>query len=187
MPVITVALDRNSSRFANGMLKRSDALLLRRGCSGHVENFFFHDGAVQISHAVTERHLRQRQTQADPISGQMIDVIEINSADGEIAQLLDGRSALDVSQHCRLRLESKWNKTAKPAGFILKLTKLAQMIDTLLESFDVPVQHGGSDAAAHSMPGPVNIEPFLGRFFAAANPVPHFRIKNFCTAAGDGT
>src|SRR5438477_12305801 len=107
MPVIAVALNWNSSRFANGMFKRSDALLLRRGRSGHVENFFFHDGAVQIIHAVTERYLRQRQTQAEPISGQVIDVMEIKSADGEVAQVLDGGSALDMSEHGRLRVESK--------------------------------------------------------------------------------
>src|SRR5260370_12032606 len=113
MLVITVALDRNSLSLANGMFERSDALLLRRSCSGHVENFLFHDCAVQIVHAVTKRHLCQGQTQADPISGQMIDVIELNSADIEDAQLLDGRSAPDVSKHRRLRLEGKWNKTAQ--------------------------------------------------------------------------
>ena len=117
----------------------------------------------------------------------MIDVIEINSADGEVAQLLDRRSALDVSEHGRLRLESKWNETAKSSGFILKLTKLAQMIDALLERFDMAVKHGASAAAAHAMPGPMNIEPFLSRLFAATNPVPHRSIKNFRATASDGT
>ena len=120
MPVITVALDRNSSSLANGVLQRSDALLLRCGRPGHVENLFFHDRPVQIVYPVTERHLRQRQTQAYPISSQMVDVIEINPADGEIAKLLNGGGAFDMSKHCGLRLEGKRNKTAEAGGFILK-------------------------------------------------------------------
>src|SRR5260370_41150973 len=113
MPVITVALDRNSSSLANGVLQRSDALLLRRGRAGHMENLFFHDRPVQIVYPVTERHLRQRQPQAYPISSQMVDVIEINPANGQIAKLLNGGGAFDMSKHSGLRLESKRNKNAE--------------------------------------------------------------------------
>src|SRR5205807_9350311 len=116
---------------------RGDALLLRRRSARHVENFFFHDRPVQIVDAITERNLRERQTKADPIRRQMVDVIQINSADRQVAKLLDRRRALDVREHSRLRLESKGNESAETARFILKLAKLAQMIDTLLESFDM--------------------------------------------------
>src|ERR1700731_541175 len=187
MPVIAVALDRNASGLANGMLQRGDALLLWCGRPGHVENFFFHDRPVQIVHTITERNLRQRQTQANPISSQMIDVIEINAADGEIAKLLNRGRAFDMSQHCRLGLEGERDKAAEAGGFILKLAKLSQMIDTLLEGFNVAIKHGASAATTHPMPGPVNVEPFLGGFFAAANPVSDVRIKDFRAASGDGT
>src|SRR5947208_15043715 len=79
MLVITVALDRNSLSLTNGMFKHSDALLLRRSCSGHVENFLFHDCAVQLVYAVTKTQLCERQTPAAPISGQMTDDIDIHS------------------------------------------------------------------------------------------------------------
>jgi hypothetical protein len=57
------------------------------------------------------------------------------------------------------------------------------MIDALFKRFNVTVKHGASAAAAHPMPGPMNIEPFLGGFFAAANAVPHVRIKDFGATA----
>ena len=117
----------------------------------------------------------------------MVDVIEINPANGEIAKLLDRRGAFDMSKHCCLRLESERNKTTKAAGFILKLTQLPQMIDPLLKRFDVAVEHGTGAAAAHPMPNPMDIEPFFGGFLAAANLFPHFGIKNFGAAAGNGT
>ena len=137
MPVITVALSWNSAGFANGVLERSDRLLLRRGRARHVENFFLHDRAVKIVDAVTERDLRKRQSEADPIRSQMIDVVQINAAHGEIAKLLNGGSAFDVREHGRLRFKSEWNETAEAASFILKLAELAQMIDALFESLDV--------------------------------------------------
>lgn len=83
--IIAVALHRNATRFANGVLESSDGLLLWRLCARHVEDFFFHDSAMQVVHAVSERDLRQRQSHAHPIRRQVIDVIQIDSADGKIA------------------------------------------------------------------------------------------------------
>ena len=60
--------------------------------------FSSHDGAVQIIHSIAERDLRERQPHADPVGGEMIEVIEIDAADGEVAQLIEGGGACDVGQ-----------------------------------------------------------------------------------------
>ena len=60
MPVMTVTLDRVAAGFANGVFKRGDRLLLRRGGAGHMENFFLQDCSVEIVHTVAERDLRER-------------------------------------------------------------------------------------------------------------------------------
>src|SRR3989442_537492 len=39
--------------------------------------------------------------------------------------------------------------------------------------------------SAHAMPCPMNIEPFFGCFFAAADFVPHIRVENFGAPTGD--
>src|ERR1043166_7205742 len=161
--------------------------LLWRRRAGHVKNFLFDDCAVEIVSPITERNLRERKTRAHPVGSEVVDIIEINPTDGEIAQLFNRRGAFDVSEHGCLRLECERNKTAETAGFILELAQLPQMIDALFESLDMTVKHRAGAAAAHFVPGAMNIEPFLGRFFAAANPVPHFGIENFRAAASDGT
>src|SRR5712692_1801975 len=46
--IITITLNRFTPRFTNNLLKRSGGLLLGSGGARHVENFFLHDGAVQI-------------------------------------------------------------------------------------------------------------------------------------------
>ena len=105
----------------------------------------------------------------------MIDVIQIDPAEREIAQLFNRRGAFDMSEHGRLRFKRKRNETAEAAGFILQFAQLAQVIDALFECFDVTVEHRAGAASAHAMPGPVNIEPFLSGLFATADLVAHFR------------
>ena len=185
MPVKAVALDRFTPSFADCMFEGRDCLLLRSGRTRHVENFFLDDGAVQVVHAVTERDLSKRQPHAHPVSGQMVDVVQVNAADGKIAKLFKRRSWFYVREHGGLRLESKGNEPGKPAGFVLQLAELPQMIDALLERFDMSVEHGARAAAAHLMPRPVDVEPFLSSFFPAANLVPHNGIENFRATACD--
>ena len=80
MPVMTVALDRFTPSFANSVFKRGDSLLLRSGSAGHVENFFLQDCSMKIVHAITQRDLRERQSEADPIRRQMVDIVQVNTA-----------------------------------------------------------------------------------------------------------
>ena len=125
MTIKAIALDRIAASFADGVFERRHGLLLWRGRSCHMENFFLQNCAVQIVHAVAERDLRQRQTKADPVSRQMVDVIQINSANGEITKLLERGHAFYVREYCSLRLEGKRNKTGKAAGLVLQLAELA--------------------------------------------------------------
>src|SRR5437868_3065740 len=92
-----------------------------------------------------------------------------------------------MRQHGCLRLKRKRDKAGETSGFILQFAKLTQVIDPLLQRFDVTVEHRTRTAAAHSVPCPVSIEPFLGRLLAAANLIPHVTIENLGAAASDGT
>ena len=151
MTVMAVALDRLAASFANGVFQRRDRLLLGRRCTGHVEDFFLQNRAVEIVHAVAQRDLRERQSEADPVGSQVVDVIEINPAHREIAKLLKCRGAFDVGENpMRLRrFERKRNKPGKTAGLILQLSQLAQMISPMSERFDVSVKHRAGAAATH--------------------------------------
>src|SRR3954453_17145469 len=133
MPVMTVALDRVATSFANRVFKRGDSLLLGRRRAGHGENFFFENRSVEIVNTVAQRDLRERQSEADPIRRQMIDVVEVNTAHREIAQLLECGAALDIAKYSLgLRgLECKVNKPSEPSDFILQLPQLAQMINPM--------------------------------------------------------
>src|SRR4029077_10639149 len=112
---MTVTLHRIAARFPNGMFESSYSLLLRSRSPGHVEDFLFQNSAMHIVHAVAERHLRERQPEAHPISGQMINVIQINAAHRKIAKLLKPGGALDLGEDPMglRRFESKGNEASE--------------------------------------------------------------------------
>src|SRR5207237_10616336 len=116
--IVAVTLHGLAAGFPNGMFERSYGLLLRSSCAGHVEDFLFQNCAMQIVHAVAERHLRERQPEADPISGQMIDVIQLHEAHRQIAKLLKPGGALDLGEDPMglRRFESKRNEASESAG-----------------------------------------------------------------------
>src|SRR5262249_33735727 len=154
MVIVTVALNRLTTGFADRVLQRCYSLLLRRGRAGHVEDFFLQNCAVQIVHAVAERDLRQRESKTHPIGGKGIDVIEINPADCQIAKLFKCRRAFYVGKDAeRLsRFECERNESGESARLVLQLPKLPEMIHTLSKSFDVAVEHRARAAAAHGVP-----------------------------------
>ena len=151
MPVMTVALDRLAASFADGVFKRGYRLLLWRGGTGHVKNFFLQDCSMEVVHTIAQRNLRERQSEADPIRRQVIDVVEVNTAHREVTQLLKCGRALDVGENSLgLRwLECKRNKSREPAGLILQLPELAQMISPVSERFDMAVKHRARAATTH--------------------------------------
>src|SRR5262245_23824932 len=121
MPIVTVALHGYAAGLTDSVFKRSHGLLLRCRRPCHVENLFLQNCAVQIVHAVAERDLCERQSQTDPVSGQVVDVIQVNSAHREIAELFECGGAFYVSEDpmsCR-RLERKGNKASEPARLTL--------------------------------------------------------------------
>src|SRR2546423_306341 len=144
MSIITITLNRVPARFANSLLQGCDGQPLRRSGTCHMEDFLFHDRAVEIIYTVAERHLRQGKSHAYPVGGEMLDVIEINATDGKVAKLLKRRSRLDIREHGSLRFKGKRNEPGEPACFILQFAQLAQVVDALHQSLDMSIKHGAS-------------------------------------------
>src|SRR2546421_4089557 len=116
----------------------------------------------------------------------MIEVIEVDPAHREIAQLFHRRGRFQMRENGRVRLERERNEAGESTGLILQFTKLAKMIDALLERFDVAIKHGAGAAAAHVVPDAVNVEPLRGALFPPAKFVPHLRIEYLRAASGEG-
>ena len=94
--IVAVSLDRIETGFSNGPFQGLNGLLLRRLRTGHVENPLLFQGAVEVINPVTKRELRQRQGQRDPITGYMLEVIQVDPAHGQSSQLVDSRGCPDM-------------------------------------------------------------------------------------------
>src|SRR4051812_14816683 len=85
-----------------------------------------------------------------------------------------------------LWLEGERDEAGKARRLVLQPTQLSEMINTLLERFDVAVEHGAGAPATHGMPRPMDLQPLVRVFFAPANLVTHALIKNLRASPGDG-
>ena len=61
------------------------------------------------------------------------------------------------------------------------------MISPMRKRFDLSVKHRACAAAAHRMPGAMDVEPFGGGFLAVADLIAHDRVENLGATAGDRT
>jgi hypothetical protein len=86
---------------------------------GHVEDFFLHDRAVQIVHAVVQRRARRAAGRRSPSSGQVIEVIEIDARHGEVLEFFERRRMADVLEFGArvFGFKGEWNEPGEAAGF----------------------------------------------------------------------
>ena len=119
----------------------------------------------------------------------MVDVIEVNSAHREIAKLFECGGPFDVGKDPvgLGRFKRERNEPGESAGLVLQFPKLAEMIHPLSKRFDVAIEHRARAAAAHSVPGAMDINPFSGSFFPAADLIAHNGIENFGATTSDRT
>jgi hypothetical protein len=185
-PIIAIALHRIASGLADTPLKRRLGLRLRGPGTGHMENPFFHKCAVQVVDTVIKRNLRKRQRHRDPITGDMIEVVQIDPAHGKVTELIESGSRFDMLQFGRLRHKCERHKTGESMRFILKFAKLPQMIYPMLDCFDMAEQHCAGASAPHVMPKPMDFLPFFCCLFASTNFVPDAGMKDLSAAAGEG-
>ena len=81
-----VALDGGAAGFADGFDEFGLGLGLGLAAASHLEDVFFDDGAVDVVGAVAEGDLGEFEAEADPVGGDVGEVVEVNAADGDGAE-----------------------------------------------------------------------------------------------------
>ena len=89
-----------------------------------MKDILLEDGSVKVIGAVAQRNLGQLQSHADPVSRDVVEVIEINPADGDRAQGIKtgGRRAC-TGILIIVRLVGQGNEPNKAMRFILESRK----------------------------------------------------------------
>ena len=134
--------------------------------------------------AVVQRDLREFHPHANPVRGDVVEVVEVQPRDGERAQHVEtGRRVLDRDLVV-VRLIRQRNKAGETAGLILQPAKLPHVVDTIPKRLEVAEQHRASAPAAERVPRAMHVEVLFSRLLAARDQVAHLFAENLRAAAG---
>jgi len=137
-----VALHRHASCSTNQALQFAARRELRSLGTGIVINLLFHHRAIQVVCAESQCDLGDAGRQHDPICFDVVEVIQHQSGNRDIAQIqVPGRPG-EVRKRGIVRMKRQRNKRHETAGLVLELAQFHQMVDPLFFGFHVTIQHG---------------------------------------------
>ena len=185
--VKTVPLHRLASRLTNRLHQFFARHLLRRLRARHVINLFLDHRAVNVVHAVAQRHLRELHAHQNPVRLDVVDVVQIDAGNRQRLEQVVAARAGQMRQLVVLRMKRQRHERREPTGFILQFAQPTHVIHAVMVFLNVADQHRAGRTSAHLVPRAVDIEPLLRRLFRVANHVANFRIENLRAAAGQRT
>ena len=163
-----IALRRRLARRPDQIDDVVEAQPLRGVRAGLVVDLLAHDRSLEIVHAERERRLREERRHHDPVRLDVIEVVEEESADGEIAKIVEAgrRRSLPAELDAELvvvRVIRERNVGEETARLVLQVAQQRQMLDAILDRLDVTVEHRAVGADPEPVRGPMDIDPVFGR------------------------
>src|ERR1035438_7496280 len=96
---------------------------------------------MQIVRAVAQRDLSQFESHTDPVGGDVIEVVEVNPADGDGAQGIEAGGGMLYGDVVVLRVIGQRDEADESVRFILQAAQLAQMIYPVGKRLDRSEEH----------------------------------------------
>ena len=154
--------------------------------AGGVHDIFFDQDAADVVGAELQADLADFYSGSELAGLNVIDVVEIEAADGERFQIIDSGSFLDFFSEWRVvGRENPRDECREAAGIFLNAANALEMIDAVAQLFAATEHHGGSGTQPKFVRGAVHIFPIVAGAFEARDFGADFIIENFRAAAGD--
>src|SRR5262249_42065953 len=126
-------------------------------------------------------------TGGEPAGLDVIDVVEVEAADRESLQIVDGGSFLNfLAPRIIFGSEYPRNKSGEAAGIFLHAANALEVIYAMAEFFAAAEHHGRGGAQAELVRGAVHALPIVASAFEARDLRANFVVENFRAAAGNG-
>ena len=127
-----------------------------------------HHRPLEIVHAEGERSLRQERRDHDPVRLDVLEVVEEETADREISQVVEAcrRGSLPAeldSQLVVVGVIGERNVGEEAVGLVLQIAKHGEVLDTVLDALDMTIQHRAVRSDPEPVRGPMHIDPVFGR------------------------
>lgn len=140
------------------------------GGAGAGDDVFFHHDAAEIIGAELEGDLADFRTLGDPRALDVFEVVEKDPGDRLHAEVFgcgDGfRTKLGI-----LGLERPADEGGEAAGFILEIAQTTEVLDAVVEGFDMAEHHCGAGAQAELVGLAHHFEPAVGIAFQRSDAV----------------
>jgi hypothetical protein len=179
-----VSFDRFPACFSDQAVQVLDRDTLGSFGTSIVVNQLVDDRAIEVVCSETECRLSYLLAEHDPVSLDVVEVVEHQSRDSDGLQISHPAGLGDVIQAGVVRVKRERNKCLKSARFVLQFAELAEMIDAVLRLFDVSVKHRRIGSQPQLMRVPVNVDPGLRIRLVLADLRPDFLVEDLRTAAG---
>src|ERR1700693_2764063 len=160
-------------------------------CARFVLDLLAHYRSLEIVHSERERGLREKWSDHDPMGLDVLEVVEEEPADGEIAEVIEAGRRRSLSTELDSKLVvvgviSERNVGEEAVGFVLEIAKHREMLDAVLNGLDVSVKHRAVRSNPKAVRGAMDIDPVLGRELLVGDRHAHALAEDFGSAAGQG-
>jgi len=155
--------------------------------TGGVDHVFFDQNAADIVGAELQTDLANFDSRRKPARLNVINVVEIEAADGQCFQIIDSRCLLDLfAPGGVFRREDPRNERGEAASVFLNAANAVEMIDAVLQFFAAAKHHRCRGAQAETMRGAMHVFPIVARALKSRDFGTDFVVENFRAAAGNG-
>jgi len=181
-----VALDGDAACGFDEMAELFAGHALRGGGSGVMVDLLFDNGAVEIVGTEAESDLRDFGGHHLPIGLDVGEVVEQQTADGDLANVGEAGGDGQMIEGGVLGVKGQRDEGLEAAGFVLDLAQLEEMVDAVFVVLDVAIEHGGIGAEAVFMGQARGVEPLAAVDLVIADDRAHAGGEDFGAAAGHG-
>ncbi len=123
----------------------------------------------------------------EPARLDVVDVVEIQAADGQRFQVVDRSGFLHFFSKCGIfGGEHPGNEGRESASILLNAAQTFEMVDAMAQLFAAAEHHGGSGAESERMGHAVHFFPIVAGALQARDFRADFIVENFRAAAGNG-
>ena len=136
-----------------------------------------------IFRAEAESDLRDAGREHDPVSLDVLEIIEQEARYGDVAEVEITRRLGNVGERGVVGMKRQGNEGDKAVRLVLDFAQFHQVIDPLFFGFDVSIEHGGIGGQTVLVGLFGRIEPDLAADFVVADDAPHAGMENFGAAA----
>ena len=147
-----------------------------------------HHSAFNVVHAERQRDLRQCRGHHDPVRLDVLEVVQVQAPDSQVAQVVEARRAgtLPTQRHAKrvvIRVIRERDVGQESAGLVLQVSQHGEVLHAVLDRLHMPVQHRAVAADAEGMRGAMHADVVGATQFPVGNDIAHRGAERLGPAA----